>query len=331
MISDRIELLLKLKNYILENDTTFQEVKLQAERMNGWFTQAFIQTALDTICHNYLEESELIVFASQIIPVEEKKAQMKIGITMAGNIPLVGFHDFLCVFLSGHPQCIKLSTKDEVLLKHFILKLQEWDSSLKESIFLSDFLKGCDAYIATGSNNSARYFEKYFTNYPHIIRRNRSSVAILTGEETTEELLALADDIYMYFGLGCRNVTKIYVPNGYSFEPLLQVFKKYETLQHHNKYRNNIDYNLAVFILNQQYYMSNDSLLMIENDSIFSAIGVLHYSVYTELQPILESLQTSPDVQAIIGKEFIPFGKAQSPSLFDFADGVNTIEFLNGL
>jgi len=331
MISDRIELLLKLKNYILENDTPFQEVKLQAERMNGWFTQEFINKALDTICNNYLEESELIVLASQIIPVEEKNTQMKIGITMAGNIPLVGFHDFLCVFLSGHPQFIKLSTKDEVLLKHFILKLQEWDSSLKESILISDFLKGCNAYIATGSNNSARYFEKYFANYPHIIRRNRSSVAILTGEETTEELLALADDIYMYFGLGCRNVTQIYVPKGYSFEPLLQIFKKYEALQHHNKYRNNIDYNLAVFILNQQYYMSNDSLLMIENDSIFSAIGVLHYSFYTELQPILTSLQTSPDVQAIIGRDYIPFGKAQLPSLFDFADGVNTIEFLNNL
>jgi hypothetical protein len=250
---------------------------------------------------------------------------------MAGNIPMVGFHDFLCVFLSGHRIHIKLSSKDEVLMKHIIEKMIEWDESLKEVIVISEMLKGCDAYIATGSNNSANYFEYYFAKYPHIIRKNRTSVAILTGKETTEELEALADDVYQYYGLGCRNVTKLYVPMDYDFINLLNAFRKYDHLKDHNKYRNNIDYNLAIYILNNQYYMSNDSLLMVENESIFSPISVLHYEFYEKLETIIESLSHRNDLQAIVGHDFIPFGEAQKPMLTDFADGVNTIEFLNSL
>jgi len=192
-------------------------------------------------------------------------------------------------------------------------------------------LKNCDAYIATGSNTSANYFEYYFAKYPNIIRKNRTSVGIITGTETTEELTALADDVYMYCGLGCRNVTKLYVPKGYDFLPMLTAFRKYDHLKDVNKYRNNLDYNLALYMINNQFYMNNDSLLMVENSSIFSPVAVLHYEYYSDLQLALESLPENQSIQAIVGQNYIPFGAAQKPTLSDFADGVNTIEFLNSL
>lgn len=331
MITNRIDVLLKLKDYILQNDETVQSLKENAERQNGWFTQEFIELALQTICTYFLNEEALTEFAKSIQTAEEKGRQQTVGITMAGNIPLVGFHDFLCVFLSGHKQRIKFSTKDDVLLPHFMQKLYEWDNSNLELISASEMLKGCDAYIATGSNNSAKYFEFYFAKYPHIIRRNRTSIAILDGNETEEELEQLADDIYQYFGLGCRNVTKLYVPETYDFIPMLAAFRKYDHLKHHNKFRNNLDYNLALYILNNQLYMSSESILVAEHQSIFSAIAVVHYEHYSDNNKLIEQLHISDEIQAIIGHGHIPFGKAQTPSIFDFADNVNTIHFLNTL
>ncbi len=331
MIENRIENLLKLKEYILQNDETFQWIKEKAERQNGWFTQPFIELSLGNICAYYLDEAALRAFTANLQTAEEKNKQLTIGITMAGNIPLVGFHDFLCVYLSGHKQRIKFSTKDDVLLPHFIQKLYEWDAENRNLVTASEMLKGCDAYIATGSNNSARYFEFYFAKYPHIIRRNRTSIAILNGDETENELISLADDVYQYFGLGCRNVTKLYVPEGYHFEPLLNAFRKYDELKNHNKYRNNFDYNLALYMLNNQFYMSNESILAVENKSIFSAIAVLHYEQYTDKKVLEDSLQDNADIQAVVGRNYIPFGKAQTPAIHDFADNVNTIDFLNSL
>jgi len=331
MITNRIDVLLKLKDYILQNDETVQAMKEKAERQNGWFTQEFIELSLQTICTYFLNKEALTDFAKSIQTSEEKGRQQTIGITMAGNIPLVGFHDFLCVFLSGHKQRIKFSTKDDVLLPHFIQKLYEWDNNNRELISASEMLKGCDAYIATGSNNSAKYFEFYFAKYPHIIRRNRTSVAILEGNETKEELEQLADDIYQYFGLGCRNVTKLYVPETYDFIPMLAAFRKYDHLKHHNKFRNNLDYNLALYILNNQLYMSSESILVVEHPSFFSAIAVVHYEHYSDNNKLIEQLYISDEIQAIIGHGHIAFGKAQTPSIFDFADNVNTINFLNTL
>ena len=172
---------------------------------------------------------------------------------MAGNIPMVGFHDFLSVFISGHYQTIKLSEKDNQLLKHLVLKMYEWDSKMKEYAQFASLLKGCDAYIATGSNNSARYFEQYFAKYPSIIRKNRTSIAILDGTETNEYLEKLSDDIHLFFGLGCRNVTKIYVPEEYNFLPLLQSFHQYKYFADHHKYKNNYDYNLSIQLMNNRY------------------------------------------------------------------------------
>jgi len=192
-------------------------------------------------------------------------------------------------------------------------------------------LKGCDAYIATGSNNSSRYFEYYFGKYPHIIRRNRTSVALLTGEETNDELEKLADDVYLYFGLGCRNVTKIYVPDKYDFVPLLSAFKKYDYLAGHNKYKNNYDYNLALHLLNKKYYMTNGSILLIEEPSVFSPISQLNYEFYDNKKELTASLQSRDDLQSIISKDLIPFGRGQYPALDNYADGVDTLEFLTSL
>jgi len=189
-------------------------------------------------------------------------------------------------------------------------------------------LKDCDAFIATGSNNSSRYFEYYFRNYPSIIRKNRTSVAILKGKETKEELSRLADDVHQYFGLGCRNVTKLYVPEGYDFIQLLEAFKKYSYLSNHNKYINNYEYNLAIHMLNKRYYMTNGSILLVEDNSLFSAISQLHYQFYSDEAAIKKELKKNENVQAIVAKEEIPFGEAQCPGITDYADGIDTLEFL---
>jgi hypothetical protein len=250
---------------------------------------------------------------------------------MAGNIPLVGFHDLLSVFISGHRAVIKPSSKDEALIKHLVKKLEEWNPEIKELISFQEMLKGCDAYIATGSNNSARYFEYYFSKYPHIIRRNRTSVAILNSNETTEELEKLADDVHLYFGMGCRNVTKIFVPKDYDFIPLLDVFRKYDHFKDHHKYRNNYDYYLALHILNGKFYMANESIILFENSSVFSPISQLNYEFYTDKNLVHEQLSSSADIQCIVGNDHIPFGQAQNPSLTDYADDINTLNFLTNL
>jgi hypothetical protein len=250
---------------------------------------------------------------------------------MAGNIPLVGFHDFLSVFISGHRALIKLSSKDQALLKHLLSILTEWNPETGEQIKFSEILKGCDAYIATGSNNTSRYFEYYFGQYPHIIRRNRTSVAVLTGREAPSELEKLADDIYQFFGLGCRNVTKLYIPGGYAFESLLLACKKYDYLADHHKYKNNYDYNLTLHILDNKFYMTNGSLLLIEDPSIFSRISQVNYEYYSNIEKLLSSLSSNQEIQCIVGHGNAPFGQAQRPGLFDYADGVDTMKFLNSL
>ena len=192
-------------------------------------------------------------------------------------------------------------------------------------------LKNCDAYIATGSNNSARYFEYYFKKYPHIIRRNRTSVAVLDGDETRKELDNLADDVHLYFGMGCRNVTKIFVPNDYDFVTLLDSFKKYNYFKDHHKYRNNYDYYLTLHILNRNFYMTNESIILVENPSIFSPISQLNYEFYTDKGQVRKTLESLEDLQCAVGHDYIPFGQAQLPSLTDYADGIDTVKFLTEL
>jgi hypothetical protein len=249
---------------------------------------------------------------------------------MAGNIPLVGFHDFLCCFLSGHQSFVKLSTKDAWLFPALTEFLIDKNPELAGNIKTVDVLRGMDAYIATGSNNSARYFEYYFAKYSSLIRRNRTSVAVLDGTETDRELEDLADDVFLYFGLGCRNVSQILVPENYDFIPLLRAFRKYQWMADHNKFKNNYDYRLSLAILNKLEYMTNDCLLLMQDELPFSPISVLHYAMYRNPEDRLLAMEKD-QLQCVIGHKFLPFGKSQQPGLTDYADGADTMRFLQTL
>ena len=327
-LQQRIGLLEKLGKYILSDSVNWEQVKVRASQQNKWFIPDFISLALKNIAEEFLQKNKLEQLASQYRIPENNPSPKNIGIVMAGNIPLVGFHDFLCVFITGNKQTIKPSSKDDLLIRHLVDKLIEWDSEVPSLVRFSERLKACDAYIATGSNNSARYFEQYFGKYPHIIRRNRTSVAILTGNEGWQDLEKLADDVHQFFGLGCRNVTKIYVPKGYDFVPLLNAFNKYNWMADQSKYKNNYDYQLAVMILNKEYYMSNESILLQEKASVFSPISQLNYEFYDDINSLERRLENQEDIQCVVGEGHLPFGEGQRPGLTDFADGVDTLKFL---
>ncbi len=329
-LSRRLELLTNLGAYLERDDVNWQNAQGRALGANAWFTPAHISLAIHNIATQYLQKDKL----EQWITSYTLPAQPKIvGIVMAGNIPLVGFHDFLCGFVSGHKLLLKLSSKDDVLLKYLVQKLGEWEPEVLEQVTIADRLNNCDAYIATGSNNTARYFEQYFGKYPHIIRKNRTSVAILDGTETDEELALLADDVYLYYGLGCRNVTQICVPRDFDFARLLNIFNRHNDYADLNKYKNNYDYHLAIYLLNRVPYMSNESILLVENLMPFSAVSVLHYRYYDNKEELTDILMHSEEIQAVIGKGagMVPFGDSQKPALSEYADGVDIMAFLCGL
>jgi hypothetical protein len=326
-LQGRINLLCRLGKYLKNNNYEWQEIKQKAYHKNGWFTPDFIDAACNKIASCFLDEKLLQQWAAHYY-IDDNIEPKNVGIVMAGNIPLVGFHDFMATFIAGHRQTIKLSSKDDLLLKHLVGVLISFDSTIQNQITFAEMLKGCDAYIATGSNNSSRYFEQYFSKYPHIIRRNRTSVAILSGTETTTNLENLSDDIHLYFGLGCRNASKIYVPKEYDFIPLLKAFDKYLYFADHHKYKNNYDYQLSIILLNNIYYMTNGSTLLTQNEALFSPISHIFYEEYEDVNKVLQDLQQNDNVQCIIAGGQIGFGEAQNPGLFSYADGVDTMQFL---
>ncbi len=327
---ERINLLEKLGYYLVDNSAELNSIKQKAYEKNKWFTEEFVNLALQNISSLFLERSKLEAWINHY-HLDDNITSQNVGIVMAGNIPLVGFHDFLCVFISGHKQSIKLSEKDDILMKHLVEKLLEWDNEVAGAVQVSDLLKNCDAYIATGSNNSSRYFKYYFGKYLSIIRGNKTSIALLSGNENDEDLNLLADDVHIYFGLGCRNVTKLYVPQGYDFIPLLNAFRKYNYFEDHTKYKNNYDYNLALLIMNNKKYMTNESIILLEDDNIFSPVSQLHYTFYRDKNVIQNDLIKNENLQCIVGNGFTPFGKSQKPALSDYADGTDVMEFLLAL
>jgi hypothetical protein len=327
-LQQRKELLVQLGTYIQGNDQEWANIKQRASQENNWFIPEFIDLAVKNIASVFLQPAQLNKLVEAYSIPDENRSPKMIGIVMAGNIPLVGFHDLLCVFLAGHQAKIKASSKDQVLITYLVEKMATWQPASQNYFTFSAMLKHCDAYIATGSNNSSRYFEYYFSKYPHIIRKNRSSVAILNGNETSAELEALADDVYLYFGLGCRNVTKIFVPLEYDFQPLLHAFRKYNHLADNHKYRNNYDYNLAVYMLNNTYYMTNGSILLVEDSAISSPISQLNYEYYSNEAEVRAKLLNNDLVQCVVGKNNISFGSAQCPGITDYADDIDTLDFL---
>lgn len=327
-LQERIKLLCQLGEYILSSNAEWESTKERAYRENQWFIPEFIQQAVENIAHQMLNQRALEEWSAGYgIPAENDRPK-NIGIVMAGNIPLVGFHDFLSVFITGHHAVIKASSKDEVLIKHLIKKLYEWEITVQNQVSFAERLNNCDAYIATGSNNSSRYFDYYFGKYPNIIRKNRTSVAVLNGKETKEELEALADDAMLFFGLGCRNITQVFVPEDYDFIPLLNALKKYDYLMEYHKYKHNFDYHLALLIMGGKYYMNNDTVILTQYDSPFSPVSQIHYAHYSNKEQLNENLKQNEQIQCIVGEGYIPLGKAQCPSLTDYADGVDTLAFL---
>lgn len=328
-LTERIALLTRLGVYMKSQEEEWLAAQHRAHIANAWFTPEFIAVAISGIADDFLQKEGLIDWCEQYKVVDNPETY-NVGIIMAGNIPLVGFHDFLCVFVAGHKQTIKLSSKDNILLQHLINKMYEWAPDTRTTIQVAELLKGCDAYIATGSNNSSRYFDYYFRNNPHIIRKNRTSVAVLHGSESTEALEKLADDVYTYFGMGCRNVTQLFVPVGYDFLPLLEAFRKYDYLIENHKYKHNYDYGLALQMINQQYYMTNGSIILSENASSFSPVSQLHYQFYQQIEDVYRQLNPE-EIQCIAGTPKVPLGAAQHPGLSDYADGVDTMTFLTSL
>ena len=326
-LQNRIAILQQLQQYLLSEEQSWQDAKENAAYYNAWFLPSFIEIATKNIAEQLLNEA-ILEKVINIYP--QTQNPQNIGIIMAGNIPLVGFHDFLCVFLSGHRQTIKLSSKDNILLPHLVGKMTEWNPEIQKIVQFAEMLNGCDAYIATGSNNSARYFHQYFGKFPNIIRKNRTSIAILDGTETNEELILLADDIQLYFGLGCRNVTQVLVPEEYDFLPLLNALDKYDYLMDAHKYKHNYDYVLTINIMNNTSYKTNGSIVLTPNPSPFSVISSLNYDYYKNLESVISTIDKE-QLQVIIGHSFKPFGEAQCPSFFDYADGIDIMAFLSNL
>lgn len=304
-----------------------------AKNYNGWFVEKMVRNALLALGKS-LREEKLKKWVSAY-DMETVRKEKVVGVVMAGNVPAVGFHDFLSVLISGHKLLARLSSDDSKLLPAIADLLLAQEAEFKSYItFTEGRLQDFDAVIATGSNNTSRYFEYYFGKYPHIIRKNRNGIAILTGEESQSELEALADDIFLYYGLGCRNVSKIFVPKGYGFNPLLAVLEKRHKIAGNHKYFNNYEYNKAIFLINGRRHLDTGNILLVEDTQLPSPVGVLHYEYYSSDEALSELLMTRKDkIQCIMsGAKFLPktvsLGGSQQPELWDYADGVDTLDFL---
>ena len=322
------------KQDILYNDLFFDGFKHQIQlsyEHNGWFTNENVLFALNG-WSNQLKENNIIEWLSKY---DFKSIQSKkVAIIMAGNIPLVGFHDFLCVLISGHNVIVKQSSNDKHLLPYLAKYLEHIAPEFKGSIsFTEEKLIDFDAIIATGSDNTARYFEYYFKGKPSIIRKNRNSVAVLTGNETETQLLGLSEDVFRYYGLGCRNVSKLFVPKDYNFEKFFNAMFHWKEIIHQNKYANNYDYNKAVYLMSEFDMLENGFLMIKEDESYGSPIATLFYEYYNTIEELKDKISSDEQkIQCVVSDGIIEnevtFGQTQLPKLWDYADSVDTITFL---
>ena len=323
------------KENILFNDLFYDAFNLQIKRakeFNGWFTEDNILFSFES-WSKQLNYNKLNNWTSTYTFNTSEK---NIAIIMAGNIPLVGFHDFLSVLISGHSVIVKQATNDKHFLPLIAKYLEHVETGFKDKIsFTEEKLGNFDAAIATGSNNTARYFEYYFGKYPNIIRKNRNSVAVITGNETEEELKGLGEDIFRYFGLGCRSVSKIFVPKDYDFDHIFRAIFDYQDVINYKKYENNYDYNKAVYLMSEFKLLENGFLMLKEDESYSSPIASLFYEYYDDLNELQRKLNNDKDkIQCVVCNSLegsIQFGQTQQPSLTDYADGVDTLEFLSQL
>jgi hypothetical protein len=309
----------------------FEELIERQKAYNGWFTKENVVDAIDSIA-NSLSSNELNNWLSNY--KMQENTPKTIGVIMAGNIPLVGFHDFLCVLITGNKIQAKLSSGDNTLIKKVAEILIFIDVDFSNKIEFVERLENFDAVIATGSNNTARYFNQYFGKYPHIIRKNRNSVAIIHKDDGIKEIEPLGNDIFQYFGLGCRSVSKLYFPKGYKIDTFFEAIYNHKEVTNNNKYANNYDYNKAVYLLGSNQLLDNGFLLLKEDDSLASPVGVLNYEFYNSAADLQKHLkEINDELQCVVSSKNNPisvlnFGDAQCPTLIDYADGVDTIKFL---
>jgi len=296
---------------------------------NGWFTEKNVRQSFLAL-GELLHENELTEWSNQYLFTENPK---KVALIMAGNIPLVGFHDFLSVLLSGNSVVCKLSSDDNTLLPVLADQLIVFCPELEDRIiFTNNRIGEVDAVIATGSDNSLNYFKQYFGKYPHIFRRNRTSVAVLTGTETKSDFENLGNDVFDYFGMGCRNVSHLIIPSGFELNKFFEGIFAFSEVVNNKKYGNNYDYNKAIFLMNQHQLLDNNFVLLRESKELFSPLAMIYYHFYDTVHEIDSYLeQHSEKIQVVVGKDYVPFGKAQQPELMDYADGVDTMRFLESL
>jgi hypothetical protein len=329
----RIQAFTKLGEYLKTDIFKDAEEQLHlAKVLNPWFTKENIEKALGA-WHEQLKVDMLTAWLNPY-KLQEVSIPKKVLIIMAGNIPLVGFHDFLTVLISGHNVVIKMSSTDNVLLRLLIDKLISIAPEFKERISFIEEVNNrkFDAVIATGSDNSAQYFEYYFKGAKKIIRKNRRSVAVLDGSESAMELQGLANDVFAYFGLGCRNVSKLFLPKGFDLDNLFKAFYPYSDVVNHKKYGNNYDYNKAIFLMGSNDLIENGFLLMKEDKSLLSPVAMLYYEFYNDMNTVEQFVEENAEqLQCVVSKKDIAFGNTQKPNLWDYADGVDTVEFLREL
>ncbi|REC40695.1 MULTISPECIES: acyl-CoA reductase [Chryseobacterium] len=313
-----------------DNDSDFELLLKRSEIENPWFTIENQKFALKQWTDLLTEEN----IADWLKEYQISKTTKRVGLILAGNIPLVGFHDVISVVLSNHIPVIKLSSKDKYMIPFLLKKWNEFSEGNVSFEFV-ERLENFDAVIATGSNNTARYLEYYFKNHLNIIRKNRTSIAVLKGYETEEELKLLAEDIFRYFGLGCRNVTRLFIPQDFVIDRLFESFLDFQEIINHNKYANNYDYNRAVYLLNQDKFWDNNFVMLKEDEKLFSPLSVINFSRYSSLDEVKSFIsENEENIQCVVAKDelgldSIKLGEAQNPGLNTYADNVDTMKFLS--
>ena len=325
----------KLSDFLNHPSDEFNNLIESAPNHNAWFQPQEVRRSLSSL-QEMLNLADLEQWFKQIKVSDTPK---NVGLILAGNIPAVGFHDVISVLATGNIALIKLSSSDSQLLPALLKQLVTFEPLLEERIVYTERLKGFDAIIATGSNNSSRYFDYYFGKVPNIIRKNRNSIAILDGKESVTEIQSLGHDIFDYFGLGCRNVSKMYLPGGYEIKNFFEPLEEYQPIINHFKYNNNYDYNKSIYLVNTVTHFDNGFLLLKEDEGLSSPLAVLYYEFYTSLEELNANLAAKQnDIQCVVTNKslkldtgIVTFGQSQHPRLWDYADNVNTITFLTKL
>ncbi len=336
-LNERIIAFSKLGEVIVRSNEELEAQVGKARYMNPWFTNESIWDSLNAIRSNFLNRDNLESWLNDY-KLTEISSPKSVGLILAGNIPLVGFHDVLSVLITGHKALIKYSEKDTVLTSFLLNELVKIEPRFDKQIEVQERLKDFEIVIATGSNNTGKYFEKYFCKVPNVIRKNRNAVGVIYNDVNDTDLKEIGKDIFQYYGLGCRNVSKLYIEDSFKIDRLFESIYDYYEVINHNKYKNNYDYSNALFLLNSEKFLTNDFLILRPHTDIASRIATVHFEIFTDTNVLVNHLnENANNIQCVVsskpinGVKTFDLGQAQSPSLSDYADGVDTISFLKNI